>query len=329
MTAEELLKSKNPPEGKLFFLFGEEEYLREKACNHLVDLLTGGQKELNLTTMGGKAPLSALKEAGEQFSFMGGGTTLLVQDWDLFASAEAAPAITEYLQQANPSTAFVFLERKTPDKRRAFYKFLMKNAVVVTAEAMTEARLLAWLRGYLKKKGKLLEEDAARKLMEISGRDMFALKGEADKLAVLPGPAVTCAMVEENASRSSEYNVFLLHDHMLAGRVKEALGLLRDVWLYEKSYIPLTSLLAGKWRLMYMAKSCILSGYSPRDAAQAVVESEKCHPFAAKKAVEECTRFKLEHLKEALACLSQYDLAQKSNEPDQGIETLLIRLYCP
>ena len=108
---------------------------------------------------------------------------------------------------------------------------------------------------------------------------------------------------------------------------REAFLLAKKEFQAQKSYIPLIALLANKFTQMYMTKNCLLSGMSRQQAADTVAKSAKISPFAAKHAAQECEGFTMEQLKEALRTLEDYEFALKFGGANEGIESILCKIY--
>jgi len=227
-----------------------------------------------------------------------------------------------------PETAkLLILLHGTPDKRRAIYKYLSKNAAVIEAEKLKAADLGSWVAKTAKKLGIQMDAKTAQFLTEFSGEDMLTLKGELEKLSMLGRQKITSADIEAVASATPDYNVFKIHNCMIEKNYREAFSLTKKEFQAQKSYIPLIALLANKFNQMYMTKNCLLSGMSRQQAAETVAKSAKISPFAAKHAVQECEGFTMEQLKGALKTLEDYEYALKFGGADEGIESILCRIY--
>ena len=156
---------------------------------------------------------------------------------------------------------------------------------------------------------------------------MKQLIAEIDKLAALGKMEISTDDVLKCASRSTGYDVFLLHDYMMKKKVDEAFALLKSVYEAEKTYIPLLALLAGKFRNMYIAARALKAGKSIGGAADEIVRITKSHPYPAKLAVSECRSFSYKCLKNSFKLLSDYEFALKTGGVCDDIETFMLKLY--
>ena len=90
-------------------------------------------------------------------------------------------------------------------------------------------------------------------------------------------------------SRTLDYKVFALHDLLVQKRVKQATALLEEILENEKNPNAVLALIAGKFKLLYMAKSCMNAGYSRERAQKSIASQAGVHPYAAKIAIEQCS----------------------------------------
>lgn len=121
----------------------------------------------------------------------------------------------------------------TPEKNRpsALYKKLTESLTPVVFAPKGGAQLTRWVERHFLSAGLNPEYGAADALIEYSGRDMFTLSGECEKLIAYAkahnSPEVTSAMVAEVASPDLSEEAFALANAVLEGdrpRALEALG---------------------------------------------------------------------------------------------------------
>lgn len=120
-----------------------------------------------------------------------------------------------------------------PEKNRpsALFRKLAENLTPVSFGQKGGAQLTRWVERHFLTAGLNVEYGAADALIEYSGRDMFTLTGECEKLIAYAkahgSPEVTSAMVAEVASPDLSEEAFELANAVLEGdrlRALEALG---------------------------------------------------------------------------------------------------------
>lgn len=320
MTAEEFLKDARLYfEKKLFFICGQERYLIDAVRK----AIEGGRDQMNIDIREDAGTDEIIKLA-EQSPFFCDARILELKNLPLFKTGSADELI-KYLNNIPDTTKIVFIYEGEPDKRKALYKHLKKNAVVIEADIAPE-RLIKWVMGHALKAGIKLDKKAAELLITVSGSDMYALSGEIDKLSFVDGKIDEKAILR-SASKSPEYNVFLLHAHMLKKEYKEAFELLDEIWAAEKSYIPVTALLLDKFNSLYMARGCVDARMSQESAISTMMSMGKMSRGAAMYAIKECAGFSSAQLKKAIGILSDFEYALKSGGPNGGMEPILVKIY--
>lgn len=317
MKASEFLKS-DLSSSLLFFIYGVEQYLIDTCAKHVETLIS--ERDLNYARFESSVATNVLIEECEQLPCFSDYRLVKSENLDLFDKGDPAHLI-EYLKNPSPYTRILFTYNGTPDKRKSLYKYLSKNATVVDAN-IAENELRRWLIVTARRNGLTLTPELAELLIQVSGSDMYTLLNELKKLSSV-GAQPTKNEILMYASRTTEYSVFLIHDHMMRNEIPEAFNLLSQVKQTEKTLIPLVSLLANKFHLMYTLKCISESGISPDEAILLV----KAHPYAAKIALKESRSFSKYTLSRALKLLSNCDYSLKSGGPDSGGEALLISLY--
>ncbi|MBR4079542.1 MAG: DNA polymerase III subunit delta [Christensenellaceae bacterium] len=323
MTAEQFLNQPNL-DAAVFFVYGEERYLIDSVKDAVIRGM--GVDLMNMDVREEKVTVDEVISITQQMPCFAEHRLLILNDPDLLKSADGEK-LAEYLPNMRETAKLMILLHSAPDKRRAIYKYLSKNAFVIEAEKLKAADLSGWIVKTAKRFGIQMDMKTAQFLTEFSGEDMLTLKGELEKLAMLGKQKITAADIEAIASATPDYNVFKIHNCMIEKKYREAFLLTKKEFQAQKSYIPLIALLANKFNQMYMTKNCLLSGMSRQQAADTVAKSARISPFAAKHAAQECEGFTMEQLKEALRMLEDYEFALKFGGANEGIESILCKIY--
>lgn len=323
MTAEQFLKQPNFDE-KVCLVYGEERFLTDAVKDAMIALL--GVDMMNLDVREEKTSADEVISITQQMPCFAEHRLLILNDPELMKNADG-DALVKYFPEMPDTAKVLILLHAAPDKRRSLYKYLSKNALVIEAEKPQAGALTDWICKKGSALGIHLEKSAAQFLTEYAGEDMLTLQGELEKLAMLGKKQITAREIEAIASATPDYNVFQLHTCMMQGDYRRAFALAHKEFQAQKTYIPLIALLVNKFHLMYMTKNCLLSGMNRRQAAEIVAKTAKVSPYAAKYAAEECERFSMEQIKRALKIFSDYEYALKFGGADEGIESVLCRVY--
>jgi DNA polymerase III subunit delta len=175
--------------GGIFFLFGEEEYLKDEAAAAIAAAhLDDGTRDFNFDQLrAGSLDPETLASITNTPPMMAEWRVVLVREAQaLAANARMRAAIESLLQTRMPGLALV-LVATLPDRSKAqFYERLKREAVGVEFPQLTTADLPGWLMERAAARGLQLDSAAARALAA-TGSDLGVLVQELAKLANYAG----------------------------------------------------------------------------------------------------------------------------------------------
>lgn len=211
------------------------------------------------------------------------------------------------------------------DKPSAMYKALSEVATLVDIPVQTPAELKKWMERRLSKDLIRILPDAEDLLLEKSGKTMFMLAGELDKLSAYAlannENIISAPMVEEIAATNEEDEAFALANAILDGDRRRALKVLN---LSKKMQMKPPAVLAGVIRsICEMTEvSCIIS---EGGTAETVAAKMKMHPYRASLYVKAVKELSPERLFAAANRCREADLKLKTTKLDY---IALERLIC-
>ena len=97
----------------------------------------------------------------------------------------ASKSLTEKLMiwlNGEDSSIDVLIVESNPDKRTAWYKFIVQNANLLSCDPMDERGLISWAVGYAKESGGAMTSSVAGSLVKSVGSDQQLIANEIDKL---------------------------------------------------------------------------------------------------------------------------------------------------
>ena len=184
-----------------------------------------------------------------------------------------------------------------------------------------------WLRERAVSRGVLIDADAAHRLTELLGADLWALSGELDKLAQHAlDRAVTVADVEMLTTAARDEDVFALVDAAVAGRSAVALrGVRRMLSGGSDSPGRVRGLIARQLRNLVRAGALIEVG-APRDEIGRA--TGVTHPFPLGKLIDQATATGKVAAEDGLRVAEAADHAIKTGRytEDLALELLIVRL---
>lgn len=174
------------PRGGVFFLHGDEEFLKERAAQTIIAAhVARSTRDFNLDQVRGATVTP------ETFASLCQ-TPPMLADWRVVVVREAqalatsAPlrtAVEDVLARPVPGLALVLIAR-LPDRSKAkFYQQLTRDAVSVEFRSIPSGDVPDWLIARAEQQGIDLEPAAARALAAAAGTDLGVLVQELEKLA--------------------------------------------------------------------------------------------------------------------------------------------------
>ncbi|MBQ6475653.1 MAG: hypothetical protein IJJ34_05545, partial [Clostridia bacterium] len=212
-------------EGKkrqLYFLYGEEEYVKDRLTEQLTALLRpsvfpelnevilrGADEEAVIGTCmtppmmadsklvvvrgctllsesgsGKEEPHSADGPGGENAEPEEAGDEAFTRQTasDARQKKNRTDRLTEYLEKLPQNIFLVFIERGKVPATGRFYKWLNNHVQTVNFQYLSQDDAAQWMTGYMRNRGMTLDRDAADRLFLFAGPDMGSVANELEKL---------------------------------------------------------------------------------------------------------------------------------------------------
>ena len=321
-----LLKDQGP--GRLYFLFGPEDYLREAYLTQLRGLCVPSEDDFSFQRFDGPSvDMAALGEAVDMLPFFSERRFVEVRDFDVNACRESDAARLKDIVADIPeycTLCFVFSASYAPDGRIAAVKTLKKSARCIEFTEQDQGALARWVQNRFRALGKSVAPADAEYLIFLSGTRMNALIPEIEKAAAYAaGESVTRADIDATANRLPEADVFELTDCIARRRFDDAARLLRDLLSNKNNHpIMLNALIGQQLRRMYAVKCAQAAHRSRADAM------ELCgvrYDFIYDKLTAAARPFSEAALGAMVKLCAEYDFKMKSTGQDP--QTLLLELF--
>jgi DNA polymerase III subunit delta len=213
--------------GGVFFLFGDEELLKERLASQIVDAhLDPSTRDFNLDQLrGGDMEAETLGSVLATPPMLAEWRVVLVRDAQVLAGAPRGRAtIEQLLDKPTPGLALVLLANIPDGSKAQFYERLKREAVAVELASLPESDLPGWLIEEAEVRGLQLEAAAARAMASAIGSDLGVLARELDKLRDYVGErkTVLLADVEAVVGKVARQDRWAWLDLVGDGRVAEA-----------------------------------------------------------------------------------------------------------
>jgi DNA polymerase-3 subunit delta len=186
--------------GGVYFLFGEEEHLKEELATSLVSAhLDPATRDFNFDQIrGGDTTPEALASIIATPPMMADWRVVVVRDAQLLAAAARTRAVIEdVLERKIPGLALILLATLPGNAKAQIYEKLKKQAIAVAFPALNAADVPGWLMERARNDGYELQAKAAQAMATAMGVELGVLRQELKKLYEFTGarPKITLADV--------------------------------------------------------------------------------------------------------------------------------------
>ena len=305
----------------VYLLFGAETYLRDLAAKTIADFSfgEGDFRDFNDTTfsLSSADDLPRALAAAAQLPMMATRRVVRITDVRISASGqrdtikeEHEPVLSAYLANPSESSVVIFIADELNGVRK-MSKLLKANSVAVEFEKLNEADLLKWARERIKEAGASADERVVRQIVDLVGDDVRRLTTEIEKLATaaLPDTIITSELVDLLVAHSREIPNFDLTDHLVAGRGRQAMQVLKKILDDGAEPLALLGLISYNFRRLLMAKEMMSRGSDRREVANILkLRYSDQEPFLAA-----ARRADLSRLTSIIKRLPETDLAIKTS----------------
>ena len=195
----------------VYLLMGEEPYYPDLVCDAIVEhCLQDWEKDFNETICyGADVTPESVITAARRYPMMADRQLVVVKEAQQMKGLEE---LAVYCQQPLESTVLVILLRgASADKRKALYKSVLKNGVIVESVPLRDYEMAQWIQQYYESRGLRIHPEAAALLSESVGTDLGKIAVETEKmLKNLPEGTqeVSVEDIEKNVGVSRQFSIF-------------------------------------------------------------------------------------------------------------------------
>lgn len=319
----------NGPE-RLYFLWGPEDYLRERFLETLKSVcLPEGEDSFSFRRLEGpELDETALVEAVNALPFLTERSFVEVRgvDWNKVKNAAALVAVLRDIPDCC-TVALVQGSAFEPDGRLKQTKALRAAARELKFTRQPQSALIQWIARRFEALGKRIERTAAERLVFVSGDLMNRLIPEIEKIAAYTqGDVVTTQEVEAVAHHLPEAVVFKMTDCLASQKNDAALRVL-DELLADKNNEPIMILavVGMQMRRLYAARLAI---EEKRGERYVMDVCRIANGYAVGELMRSARGFSLAQLKRALELCAETDYSMKSSgeNPVELLKELVLRI---
>ena len=327
---KEAIKNKNP--GRLYFFYGEEDFLQnyylERLKKILLDDLTESFNFHKLTNE--NFDIHAFADAVENLPMMAERTMVLVEDIDIFKLTEDdRTKISEIFSDIPDYCTIVFFYLTTdwkPDKRlKKLYESITENGLVVEFAKQDQRDLVSWITRHFAANKKTISQELCVYLIEITGGTMTALAGEISKICAYSGADhITKSDIDAVTEPVLDAVAFQLTDCFGQRNYAQALEKLRQLLKMQQEPLSVLGAIGSHFRRLGVAKTLADNGKNYQDFMRIYGAKD----YYAKKSMTACRQFSAPFYAKANELIMETDRKIKTSvdEPERLLELLILQL---
>ncbi|MBQ0096711.1 MAG: DNA polymerase III subunit delta [Bacteroidales bacterium] len=196
----------------VYLLEGEEPYYVDLVADAIVaNALGDDERDFNqLIVYGADTTVEDVIGNARRYPMFAERSLVVVKEAQALKNIDA---LSVYTDAPLDSTVLVLVYRGKFDKRKALYKSISKNGIVLESNPVRDYEMARWITDYYAARGLGIEPDAAALLAESVGTDLHRVAVETEKLLKNKpegSSSVTVADIEANVGISREFSVFEL-----------------------------------------------------------------------------------------------------------------------
>ncbi|WAC07647.1 MAG: DNA polymerase III subunit delta [Thermodesulfobacteriota bacterium] len=318
----------------LYYFYGEEEYLKNKAVHLVLERL--GEKitpGLNFEVFAGSStPVTTLLDHARTIPFLGARKIILVKEAENIP-AEEQKRLFLYLESPSKKTTLILTSSAVNFRGNAFKPLLKSFAkyagygLVLELNHPFQNETPDWIKYMAQNFGKSMGSSVVSLLHELIGNNLLDLFHEMEKLALFTGEKKEISKddVEKMISRLRTESVFELVDHIGNRRQYEALITLSQLLKSGEQPLKLLALIVRQFRMISRASTLVKQGLKPAEITNAL----KIREFVWEKLYPQVNKFSEKKLMDCFQQMWEADIALKTGSiPKKLILEKLVMELC-
>ena len=320
--------------GRLYMLYGDENYLKTYYCSALAKKAVNGMESFNLHRFDvDNFSLSQLEAAIDNLPLMSDRKCIIMRDID---PEELKADQWKELQQvlkAIPAECVLILHYdaveydKSKSKWQTLLGIVQKAGIAAEIGRQPRSNLIKWLVKKATEDGCAISRENAEYLINTCGQDMNLLACETAKLCAFTEDGnIQKSAVDELTAKPLDASIYDLARSVTGGETGRSLKIIDDLFYKKEEPVIILSALSGAFCDLYRAKTAQISG-----ARQDDIKADfnyKGRGFRVEKAMKDSAGIDLSFLSESINLLMQADEAIKSTRIDKRVvlERLVVEI---
>lgn len=311
MTEQELEKQlKTGSFLPVYFLYGEEPFLVERAGKRIMELaIDPAMKDFNLNVYyGAECKGTEILDTAQTLPMFSDRRLVVVRQADKLPVA-TQEGLLPYLANPCPETCLLFLAAK-PDLRRKFFTELKKQQGSLEFKKLYDNKLGPFIVSEAQAQGKKIDGAGAEMLAFMVGNNLQELVSQIEKAALYIGnlPVIGVEDVKAIVSQSKEYSAFELARFIGEKNLSKALATLQSMLQNGEEAIMILGALASHFRRIWRIRELLDQKVAPADISKQL----KIHQFFLNEQVSQARKYPVPELEALFERLYQGDIGIKT-----------------
>lgn len=327
MKPEDLERSVKKGEfAPLYFIYGEEEFLADRAVTLLVEkLVDPAFKDFNFTVLYGKeCKAEQIFDNAMTLPMFAERRVILVKRAEEL-QAEQLEQLIPYIKAPSPETCLIFQASKI-DLRRKFFTELKKSDLLIEFKKYKDDQLSGFVKREAEVHGKRIDSAAADLLVYYCGNSLREIVAQVEKLATYIGARTLIAIDDVKAivSDTKTDTVFELANALGSRNIERSLRQLQMLLRDADAPYMLVGALARHFRQLCMIRE-LMDQKIPQDE---ISKRVKINPYFLKGMVSQAQKFNMDEYRKILFLLHETDIGLKSGGRPATLFELLLFEIC-
>lgn len=316
---------KNKTFKSVYLFYGEESYLKNLYKKRVKDIVISNDDTMNYAYFTeDEIDENEIIGLCDTMPFFADKRLIIVENSSFFKNA--APQISDYIQNIPDSTCLLFVERDV-DKRGKMFKNVKKFGLDVEFRQQDEKTLNNWVLTTLKKENIKISKNTLDLFFEKTGYDMENIDMELEKLICYcyGKNFIESQDVEQICTLQITGKIFEMINAVVSKQTKKALDMYYDLLSLKEPPMRIIFLITRQFNIMLKVKSMVNSKKSKSEIAS----SCKIPPFVAGKYMTQVSQFTTDGLKEIVTkCIEAEENVKTGLINDKLSVELLLSEFC-
>lgn len=326
MKPEELDRAVDKGEfSPIYYLYGDEPYLMERATNRLLErLVDPASRDFNLNIYyGTDCKGEDILDASQTMPMFADWRVVLVKRGQALSQA-VLDHLLPYVQDPSPTTCLIIQGEKI-DQRKKFFTELKKSGALVECKRPYENQLGGFIRSEASVYGKKVDSAAGELLVHLVGNNLQELAAQMEKVALYVGQRGTIVLedVRTVVSDTKVDSVFELANAVGNRNLSAAMRRMQTILRDGEAPLMVLAMVTRHFRQLWQVREMM----DKRLNEQEIGRKLGINPYFLKGVVNQAGNFPVSDCRKLFERLFAADLAMKSGgKPAMILGDLIISI---